>query len=344
MVKVTSKVIIFFGFFIFVDSHSKSDQWWKSANFYQISPASFKDSNNDGYGDIRGIISNLNYLVETGFDALFLSPFYKTPFKDYGYDISSYTEIEPKFGSEEDVDELLREAKRNGIKVIVDFVPNHSSNEHEWFIKSKNGTEDFKDFYIWHSGVPSINGLRPLPPNNWQSVYGGSSWEWSDDRQAYYYHTFGKMQPDLNLHEKRVLDELENVLLFWLHKGVDGFRVDAVSQLFEDPDFVKDPSIFNNLPETYELVETWRHVVDNFTITNGGDERILIPQVWESKLDDLVKYIQNENGDDVAQLPTNFIICNNLDRTSHAIDFKRTIDSYLMKLPKNAVANWFVSV
>lgn len=332
-------------FVVIIFAHSEADkQWWKSASFYQISPVSFKDSNNDGYGNIQGLITNLDHIVEMGFDALFVSPFYKTPFKDYAYDISNHTEIDPKFGSEADVDELLREAKRLGLKVVVDFVPNHSSDEHDWFINSRNGLEGFENFYIWHSGIPTVSGNRPLPPNNWQSVYGGSSWEWSDNRQAYYYHAFATVQPDLNLREPSVLDELQKILLFWLNKGVDGFRIDAVSQLFEDPDFVKDPQFFNNLHECYELVEKWRHLLNNFTVSSGGDEIVLVPQVWDSKLDELVKYIRNEDGVDLSQLPTNFIIINQLDRNSRAIDYKNSIDRYLTALPENAVANWFVSL
>lgn len=318
-------------------------KWWRSASFYQISPVSFKDSNNDGYGDIQGLIGNLNYIVEMGFDALFVSPFYQTPFKDYAYDISNHTAIDAKFGNDADVDELLREAKRLGLKVVVDFVPNHSSNEHEWFINSENGNEEFANFYIWHSGIPIGIHDRPLPPNDWESFYGGSSWEWSDKRQAYYYHAFGVMQPDLNLREPSVLDELQNILLYWLQKGVDGFRIDAVSQLFEDPHLVEDPLVYNNLNETYELVGKWRRLINNFAAANGGEEIVLVPQVWESKLDEYVKYIRNQNGDDVTQLPTNFIIINKLDSNSRATDYKQTIDSYLAVLPEGAVANWFVS-
>lgn len=333
---------IFFILVFFAQSEADKN-WWKSASFYQLSPASFKDSNNDGYGDIQGLTTNLNHIVEMGFDALFVSPFYKTPFKDYGYDISNHTEIDAKFGTEADVDEFLRKAKIHGLKVVVDFVPNHSSDEHEWFIKSRNRVDGFENFYIWHSGVATVNGDRPMPPNDWQSVYGGSSWAWSDNRQAYYYHAFATVQPDLNLRERRVIDELQKILLYWLNKGVDGFRIDAVSQLFEDPDFVKDPQYFNNLHECYELLEEWRHLLNNFTIANGGDDIILVPQVWESKLVELSKYIRNNN-EDLSQLPTNFIIINQLDKNSPAIQYKRSIDSYLSALPENAIANWFVSV
>lgn len=319
------------------------DQWWKSANIYQISPVSFKDSNNDGYGDIQGIISKLDHLVETGVDVLFLSPFYKTPFKDFAYDISSYIEVDARFGSIADVQELFEKAKEKGLKVIIDFVPNHTSDEHEWFVKSENLERGYENYYVWHDGKPSINNGRPLPPNDWQSVYGGSSWQWSNKREQYYYHAFGKEQPDLNLREQRVIDELDKTLEFWLEKGVDGFRIDSVSQLFEDAAFLDDPEIMNNLPQTYELVEKWRNLVDSYSTLRGVERRILVPQVWDSKLDALMKYYEGQNGTKRAQVPTNFILVNELDRDSKAADYKRIIDSYLTALPTDAVANWFVS-
>lgn len=320
------------------------DGWWKSANIYQISPVSFKDSNNDGYGDIQGIISKLDFLVETGVDVIFLSPFYETPFFDFGYDISNYLKVDAKFGTLEDVEELFVKAKEKGLKVILDFVPNHTSDQHEWFIKSEIQERGYENFYVWHDGKGNTDPDYPDPPNNWQSVYGGSSWTWSDKRHAYYYHAFAKEQPDLNLREPRVIDELNNVLDFWLSKGASGFRIDAVSQLFEDPAFLEDPEIANNLPETYEQVEKWRIFLDAYTSLNGGDNRILVPQVWHSSLNDLVSYHESATGDQRAQLPTNFMLINELDENSNASDYKITIDKYLKALPREAIANWFVSL
>lgn len=326
-----------------VDGQSSDpDAWWRAANVYQISPVSFKDSNNDGYGDIQGIISKLDYLVDTGVDVLFLSPFYTTPFKDFGYDISDYINVDPKFGTDEDVDELLRIAGEKGLKVIIDFVPNHSSIEHSWFVKSENRERGFENFYVWHDGKPATLG-RPLPPNDWLSVYGGSSWQWSEKRSQYYYHAFAKEQPDLNLREQRVIDELEKTIEFWLQKGVDGFRLDAVSHLFEDPAFVRDPEFYNNLPPTYALVEKWRELVDNYTKTHGGDSIVWAPQVWNSDVEALRKYHVSDTGTPRAQIPTNFILINELNQSSRAADYKETIDKYMNALPEGAVGNWFVS-
>lgn len=325
-------------------SESDPDRWWKSANIYQISPVSFKDSNNDGYGDVQGIISELDHLVDTGVDVIFLSPFYKTPFKDFAYDVSNYIEIDSRYGTMADVEELFLKAKQKGLKVIIDFIPNHTSDEHDWFVRSENLDRGYENFYVWHDGKPSKNEGRPLPPNDWQSVYGGSSWEWSSKREQYYYHAFAKEQPDLNLREQRVIDELDKVLAFWLEKGADGFRIDAVSQLFEDAAFLENPDVMNDLPQTYELVEKWRKMVDAYTVSKGGDNRILVPQVWDSKLDALMKYYEGQNQTKRAQVPTNFLLVNELSRNSKAADYKEIIDNYLKALPEGSVANWFVSI
>lgn len=320
------------------------DLWWKTASVYQISPVTFKDSDNDGIGDIQGITSKLDYLVETGFDVIVLSPIYESPLKDFGYDISNHNAVGERFGDWfADWDELIRQVKQRGLKVLLDFVPNHTSDQHEWFVKSKNREAGFEDFYIWHDGTESPFGGRNLPPNNWQSVYGGSSWTWSEERKQYYYHVFATFQPDLNLREESVLVELEKVLTTWLDRGADGFRVDAVRQLFEDPHFEDDPDITNNLPECYELIKRWRGIIDKYSQTKGDHNRILIPQVWDTKLPELMRYIQDENGTQLAQLPINFMLIDKLDRNSKAGDYKATIDEYLKALPSGAVANWFVS-
>lgn len=337
------KKLFLFALLCFASVKADPDRWWKSANIYQISPVSFKDSNNDGFGDVGGIISKLDYIEQTGFDVIFLAPFYKTPFVDFAYDVASYTEIDPRFGAMNDVDVLLLQAKQRGLKVIIDFIPNHTSYQHDWFVKSEAGERGYENFYVWHDGAPAGDGNLTTPPNNWQSVYGESSWEWSEKRQQYFYHAFAKQQPDLNLREQRVIDELDGALKFWLAKGVDGFRIDAVSQLFEDPAFLENPETANNLPQTYELVERWRKLIDDFTAANGGDNRVLVPQVWDSSLAALMAYYEGQNQMQRAQAPTNFILINKLNRDSNADDYKSVIDSYLDALPDGAVANWFVS-
>lgn len=197
-------------------SITAADEWWKSnPNIYQISVLSFKDFNGDGRGDIRGIISKLDYFVETGIDVLLLTPFYQSPMVDFGYDISNYTAVDPIFGTSIDVEELIAKAKERGLRVILDFVPNHTSVNHEWFKKSENSEKGYEDFYVWHDGVATINYGRPMHPNYWVAEYGGFSWKWSDKRQAYYYHKFAEEQPDLNLRENLVVLELNKVIYFF---------------------------------------------------------------------------------------------------------------------------------
>lgn len=194
-------------------SSAAANDWWKSnPNIYQISVPSFKDFSGDGRGDIRGIISKLDYLVETGIDVLLLTPFYRTSMVDFGYDISNYTAVDPIFGTMLDIEELILKAKERGLRVILDFVPNHTSVNHEWFKKSENGEKGYENFYVWHDGVATINYGRPMHPNYWMSEYGGFSWKWSDKRQAYYYHKFAEDQPDLNLRENLVVLELNKVI------------------------------------------------------------------------------------------------------------------------------------
>jgi alpha-glucosidase len=327
--------------FVAVAARSQStDSWWQSASVYQIAPLSFKDSDGDGKGDVQGIISKLDYFVESGIDVLLISPFFETTMVDFAYDITNYLEIDGVFGSMSDVEQLFAEANAKGLRVVLDFVPNHTSNRHEWFLKSEVGVTGFEDFYVWHDGIPQINDGRPQAPNNWTSEYGGSSWKWNDMREAYYYHKFAVAQPDLNLREERVIEKLNEVLKFWIDKGADGFRVDAVSQLFEDPAFLNMPDKEINLPQTYELIERWRELIDAYS-----SGKVLIPQVWNSPLVDLMSYYQNDDGTKQrAQIPTNFVLINELAANSDANDFKLAIERYMSALPEGAIANWFVSV
>lgn len=318
---------------------SQSTTWWKSATIYQIAPRSFKDTSGDGNGDIKGITSKLDYFVETGIDVILISPFFETTLLDFAYDITNYLEVDSRFGTMKDVEELFSEAKKKGIRIILDFVPNHTSNKHTWFIKSEVKTRGFEDFYVWHDGIPQANGGRPLPPNSWESEYGGSVWKWSDLRGAYYFHQFGEFQPDLNLREGKVLQQLDEVLLFWLEKGADGFRIDAVSQLFEDPSFIEEPDVAKDLPLTYEAVERWRKVLDDFS---KDESNILVPQVWNSSIEDLMRYYENDKGTPRAQVPMNFILINELKKDSKAGDYKHIIEKYMKALPKDATPNWFV--
>ena len=245
-----------------------SNRWSNVNTLYQIYPRSFQDSNGDGVGDLRGIISRLDYLkgyeTSLGVDAIWMSPFYRSPQADMGYDVSDYCAVDPIFGTIEDFKDLLKEAHTRGIKVMIDFVPNHTSDQHAWFLESKSSRENAKsEFYTWRDAREDGS-----PPNNWLSIFGGSAWQWSDERQQYYLHTFLKEQPDLNWDNPEVRREIQNVLRFWLDLGVDGFRADAVRWMSKDSQLRDDPiSPLYNSPEPpikfNDLVHKYSRFGDN---------------------------------------------------------------------------------
>lgn len=207
--------------------------WWKSRIAYQIYPRSFCDSNNDGIGDIPGIISKLDYLTELGIGIIWLSPVYRSPNDDNGYDISGYREINPEFGTMEDMKRLISETKRRGIKLIMDLVINHTSDEHPWFMESRKSKENpYRSYYIWRPGKTNRWGKR-RPPNNWSSFFTGSAWEYDEKTDEYYLHLFSKKQPDLNYHNPDVLSAVKDIMRFWLDLGIDGFRCDVINVIFK---------------------------------------------------------------------------------------------------------------
>jgi len=346
---------------------SKSEKdWWQTAQFYQIYPRSFKDSNNDGIGDIQGIISKLHYLKEIGVTATWLSPIFKSPMADFGYDISDFFDIQPEYGTLKDFDQLIEKAKELGIKIILDFVPNHSSDENEWFKKSVRRERGYEDFYVWHDGYIDEFGRRQ-PPNNWLQAFRGSAWEWNEERQQYYLHQFAKQQPDLNYRNPAVVAQMQRVLKFWLDRGVAGFRVDAVPWCFEvKPDangrypdepksgFTEDPDDSSYLlhiytqdqPETLELVYQWRQLFDDYQRIHGGETRILMIETY-SPLDYLMKMYGNRTTKG-AEIPFNFqfIIGGNDNKNNtnlKAGEYVKIINKWLKKMPAGKTANWVVS-
>lgn len=247
---------------------------------------------------MKGIADKLNYLKELGITATWLSPIYKSPLIDYGYDISDFYSIGPEYGTMADFEYLMAQSNETGVKVLMDFVPNHSSDENDWFIKSVNGEEPYKDFYVWNPGKVDPNNItNRLAPSNWQSVsYGslGDAWTWNEQRQAFYYHQFHPKQPDLNFRNPEVHEEMRKVLKFWLDKGVAGFRVDAITHMYEVapatdyslPDeppsgTTNDMTDYGYLQhlyttdqnETFALVYEWRQFLDDYVKTNGGETK-----------------------------------------------------------------------
>lgn len=203
--------------------------WWKESVVYQIYPRSFKDSNNDGIGDLNGIIEKLDYLKELGIDVIWLSPVYQSPNDDNGYDISDYQQIMKEFGTMKDFDNMLEQAHKRGIKIMMDLVVNHTSDEHRWFIESKSSKNNpYRDYYIWRDGK---NGKEP---NNWGSCFGGSAWQYDKTTDMYYLHLFSKKQPDLNWDNPKVRDEIFSMMTWWCEKGIDGFRMDVISMISKD--------------------------------------------------------------------------------------------------------------
>ena len=204
---------------------------WKNATIYQIYPRSFCDSNGDGIGDIPGIISKLDYLASLGVKILWLSPVYESPLDDLGYDVSDYYKIHPDYGTMEDFDRLVKEASARDLRIVMDLVVNHTSDEHPWFIESKKKDSPYRDYYIWKEG------RKPLgkePPNNWTSMFTGPAWEYDKDTDSWYLHLYSKKQPDLNYHNPKVIEEVENILRFYLDKGVYGFRCDVINQIYKE--------------------------------------------------------------------------------------------------------------
>ncbi|WP_339308341.1 alpha-glucosidase [Paenibacillus sp. FSL R5-0519] len=240
----------------------ENKKWWKETVVYQIYPRSFQDSNGDGIGDLKGIVSRLNYLQELGIGAIWLSPVCKSPQDDYGYDISDYQDIDPMFGSLEDMETLILEAKKRDIRIIMDLVLNHTSDEHPWFQEAKKGKDNpYHDYYVWRDGVEGT------PPNDLGSTFGGSAWEWVPEIGQYYLHLFSVKQPDLNWENPKVRQEIYNMINWWIDKGVGGFRLDVIDLIGKEP----DAKITGNGPNLHKYIrelskETFQNAEDLLTV------------------------------------------------------------------------------
>jgi alpha-glucosidase len=291
---------------------NNGDVWWKHAVIYELYPRSFQDSNNDGIGDINGIAQRLDYLKSLGVDAIWITPMYPSPQIDFGYDIADYEAIDPQYGTMADFDKLLAQAKQRGIRVIMDMVVNHTSDQNSWFRESKSSKSNPKrDWYIWHDPAPGGG-----PPNNWQSWFGHSAWTLDPTTGQYYYHYFYVQQPDLNWRNPEVRKAMYDVMRFWLDKGVSGFRMDAVSRLFEDPNLHDDPILpgtnaygdpniehkyTDNLPEVHDVLREMRQVLESYP-----GHPVLISEADEPNILELSKMYGQHN--DEVQLPMDFQI------------------------------------
>jgi alpha-glucosidase len=317
------------------------DDWWKRGTIYQIYPRSFQDSNGDGVGDINGIRRRLDYLNWLGVDAIWISPFYPSPMADFGYDISDYCGVDPLFGTLLDFDNLVLEAHQRALKIILDFVPNHTSDRHPWFAESRSSlTSTKRDWYIWRDGKPGGQ-----PPNNWVSQFGGSAWTLDPITGQYYLHSFLREQPDLNWRNQGVRDAMFQTLRFWLDRGVDGFRVDVIWLLIKDAAFRDNPpnptylptqaeinrflSVYNSdQPEIHELIVQMRSVLDAYP------ERVLIGEIY-LPFERLVTYY----GKDLTgvHLPFNFAL---IHAAWKASEIAKLITDYEKALPSGGWPNW----
>jgi alpha-glucosidase len=285
--------------------------WWKNAVIYEIYPRSFQDTNGDGIGDLKGITERLDYLKELGVDAIWLTPVYPSPQVDFGYDISDYRSIDPQYGTMEDFDRLVDEASKRHIRVMMDMVMNHTSDKHRWFLESRSSKDNpYRDWYVWRDGKGQTASSKGEPPNNWQSYFGHSAWQWDAKTRQYYYHKFYIQQPDLNWYNPKVHEAFKDIVAFWLQRGVGGFRFDAITTLYEDPQLrdegvVKDKngkpvinaygdpqlddSWTNNQPGVHEVVGEMRAEADKFNYDAFPGTRVLIGETYLPNVGELAK-------------------------------------------------------
>jgi len=317
-------------------------KWWQLGVVYEIAPISFQDSNGDGKGDLSGLIDRIEYLEWLGVDVVWLTPVFPSPFLDFGYDIANFCDIDPRFGTLKDFDDLTSGLHQRGIRLLLDFVPNHTSDQHPWFVESRSSQGISKrNWYLWAD--PAANGG---PPNNWLSRFGGSAWQWDDSGQ-FYYHSFLAEQPDLNWRNPAVRDAMAEVMRFWLRRGVDGFRVDASAVLAEDEllrDDPPNPDADESTPPPQRLkrvftddrrqsmayLEEMRQVVDEF------ENRALAGEV-QGQTDRIGHFYGG--GRPRFHMPLNFAL---LDSPWDAFSLQANIDAYLNAIPKDAWPNWVI--
>ncbi|MDE0877867.1 MAG: alpha-amylase family glycosyl hydrolase [Sphingomonas bacterium] len=317
-------------------------EWWKSATIYQIYPRSFQDSDGDGVGDLKGITARLDHLVALGVDAAWISPIFPSPMADFGYDVADYCDIDPLFGSLADFDALLAAAHERGLKLLLDFVPNHSADRHRWFVESRSARDHPKrDWYIWRDAAPDGG-----PPNNWISDFGGSAWEWDAGSGQYYYHAFLKEQPDLNWRNPDLRAAMMGAMRFWFDRGVDGFRIDVLWHMIKHADFPDNPpnpdyrkgmgemhSVLQlnstDQPDVHKIAADMRRLADGYV----GD-RVLIGEIY-LPVPKLMEYY----GIDApgVHLPFNFQL---IDAAWDASTLAAAIRDYEAALPVGGWPNW----
>nr|ATU82842.1 secreted Alpha amylase protein [Pristhesancus plagipennis] len=317
--------------------------WWKSAVIYQIYPRSFKDTDGNGIGDLQGIIDSIDYIKDIGVDAVWLSPIYPTADKDFGYDITDMKNVYSILGNMSQFEELVTKLHKIGIKIILDFVPNHTSDQHDWFKRSMKANDKYKDYYVWKDPEPNMQ-----PPNNWvPTISKGSAWKYDKFRKQFYLHQFLTEQPDLNYENPEVLKEILSVLEFWLNKHIDGFRMDAVHAICESQDF-GDEQVGEHgeryhektwdQPKTLDILAQFRAKLDEFTKIDNVT-RIMMVENYNSNPYIIKKYY-GTNEVPIAHFPFNFYVIMNITKDSNASDWAHCINEYYTALGKENWPNW----
>jgi alpha-glucosidase len=322
-----------------LDEHASSgtadpNDWWRRAVFYQVYPRSFRDGNGDGIGDLGGLVSGLDHLERLGIDAIWLSPIYPSPMRDFGYDVTDHCAVDPVFGTLADVDTLVERAHARGIRVLLDWVPNHTSDLHPWFLESRRSRgARTRDWYVWRDGRDGG------PPNNWLSAFGGPAWTWDQTTTQWYLHLFLPEQPDLNWHSAEVRAAMAGTLRFWLDRGVDGFRIDVVHCIGKDPLLPDQPPEFADVdrvgvhdnPGTHELIREIRRVVDEY------DDRVIVGEV---NLRDTIRIAAYYGAGDELHLAFNFL---SLDARWDERDWRSLVRTVGEGLGGSAWPTWVLS-
>ncbi|VVC30061.1 Hypothetical protein CINCED_3A024361 [Cinara cedri] len=336
------------------------NEWWSNTIIYQVYPRSFKDSDNDGIGDLKGITQSLDHFVDLGVGAVWINPILKSPMDDLGYDVENYTVIDPIFGTMDDFDELISELNKRGLKLILELVPNHSSYKCEWFQKSINQQGKYKDYYVWRNASNqhqlSNSSVTPLPPNNWLCTFGQSAWTWNTERKQFYLHQFSDKQPDFNFRTPEVHMEFFKIMEFWMDRGVAGFRFNAVGKLYENANFTDEPhsvgreswpkyyslthEYTNDVPENVETILEWRKFMDNYSKKKNTFPRLLVADVhYRACVYSLAPYFGNSNHPG-AQIPLNYHLLTipRKEEIVESIDF--AIQFWFDVIPANNTPNW----